>query len=229
MITKGFLYYTCNSHDLNIEMACRAQLLKAKGNLELGCVSREPTNFGDWNIVINMPKGVLTMHKQILAGLVNMRADVVFLCENDVLYHPSHFDLIPSTSTDFHYNTNVWRVRYSDGHAVWTDDLQQTSGCFAYRKLFIEYYSMRVDKIEREGFDRHHEPGPKTGPYRTMNHVSEYPNLDIRHNGNVTKSKWSPGEFRNPIYAKGWMEADAVYPWYVEGGFTNMMKEISHE
>ena len=92
---KAVLYYTCNTHAADIEGACRAQLDRARGNLALGTVSREPIRFGDWNIVVDAPRSPLTMHRQILAGLQRLRADVVFLCESDVLYHPSHFEFAP--------------------------------------------------------------------------------------------------------------------------------------
>jgi len=65
-----------------------------------------------------------------------------------------------------------------------------------------------MDKIERDGFDRHYEPQEKTGPYHTENWQSAYPNLDIRHGMTLTRSKWSPDEFRNRKYARGWKETD---------------------
>jgi len=107
----------------------------------------------------------------------------------------------------------VWRVRYADGHAVWTDDLQQTSGLCAYRDLLLEFYEQRVATIERDGFDRHYEPGPKTGPYQTENWQSLAPNIDIRHDKTLTRSKWRPDEYRNPRYASGWQERDDVPGW----------------
>lgn len=206
------LYYTCCLHSLDIEMACRAQLTTAIGEIELGTVSREPIRFGDWNVVVEEPRSPLTMHKQILVGLERTDADAVFLCESDVLYHPSHFDFSPPLDDVFYYNTNVWKLRYPDGHAVWTDDLQQVSGCCAMRDLLLEFYRRRVTEIERDGFNHHYEPGPKTSSYAAVNRQSAYPNLDIRHGGTLTRSKWSPKDFRNQRYARGWKETDDDLP-----------------
>jgi hypothetical protein len=220
------LYYTCCSHLPAIEAACRAQLAVAVGDLELGTVSREAIDFGDWNIVVEGPRSPLTMHRQILAGLERTRADVVFLCESDVLYHQSHFDFGPERENAFYYNTNVWKLRWPDGHAVWTDDLQQVSGCCAVRSLLLEHYRRRVAEIERDGFNRHYEPGPKTGPYDAANRFSRYPNLDIRHGGTLTRSKWSPAEFRNQRYARGWRETDSDLPgWGKPGDVMRCVKE----
>jgi hypothetical protein len=154
-----------------------------------------------------------------LAGLEMFKTDVVFLCESDVLYHPSHFSFVPPASDRFYYNTNVWKVRLDDGHCVWTDDLQQLSGVCGYREFMLDYFKKRVEQIEREGFDGHFEPNPRE------NWRSQIPNLDIRHNGTLTKSKWSPQEFRNQKYAKGWKEADEVEGW---GSTVNLMEAVKN-
>lgn len=211
-ISKGILYYTCNTHDPKIETMCRDQLQKSKSGYEIGCVSLKPTEFGDWYMHMNLERGPLTMHKQIVAGLKEMKKDVIFLCESDVLYHPSHFKFIPEKKDVVYYNTNVWKVRYPDGHAVWTDDLQQISGICAYRDLLLEFFENRIVQIEQEGFNGHYEPNERYG-IKTENWQSEFPNLDIRHNRTITKSKWSPDEFRNQKYAKGWKETDIVDGW----------------
>ena len=51
------------------------------------------------------------MFKQILAGLEALDTDIVFFCEHDVLYYPSHFDFRPLKKDVIYYNTNVWKVR----------------------------------------------------------------------------------------------------------------------
>ena len=56
-------------------------------------------------------------------------------------------------------------------------------------------------------------PYTKGGKYGVENWQSEYPNVDIRHDSNLTASKWSPAEFRNKKYAQGWQEADEVPGW----------------
>lgn len=211
-ISKGVLYYTCNTHDEKIENACRNQLEKARGRLQLGCVSLKPTEFGDWYFHLDLERGPLTMHKQIVAGLKELKTDFVFLCESDVMYHPSHFDFVPDRTDTVYYNTNVWKVRWPDGHAVWTDDLQQVSGICASRELLLDFFSRRVKRIEKDGFNGHYEPGKRYG-IRAENWQSKYPNLDIRHKATLTRSKWSPDEFRNQQYAQGWKEADEIDGW----------------
>jgi len=218
--SKAILYYTDNRLDPAIMEACQKQIEEA--GLPIISVSLQPMEWGQ-NIVIDGERGHLTLHRQILAGLEKIDADIVFFAEHDVLYHKSHWDFTPERADRFYYNTNVWKVRAEDGHAVWTDDLQQSSGLCAYRDLLLEQYRRRVQEIEEYGFDRHYEPGEKTGPWRSENWQGEWPNLDIRHKHNMTATKWHPSEFRNKRYARGWKETDSVEPWYKEGGFIGLL------
>lgn len=229
--TKEILYYTCLTHSQDIEMACRAQLLKA--GLPIVSVSlNKPIDFGN-NFVMEGERGAMMMHRQILKGLQESKADIVFLCESDVLYHPSHFEYMPKRNDVFYYDVNVWKVRYPDGHAVWTDDLQQVSGVCAYRELLLDFYTKRLAQIEREGFNRHYEPGLKQtiygyhkgGKYGVQNYSAKVPNICIRHDHTLTKSKWSVDEYRNKEYAKGWTEADEVEGW---GDTKVLMEDIKN-
>jgi len=222
----AILYYTDNRLDSRIMRACQKQIEKA--GLPVLVVSLKPMDWGDQNIVVEGKRGPLTLHRQILAGLEEIDAEIIHFAEHDVLYHPSHWEFTPPRPDRFYYNTNVWKIRSDDGHAVWTDDLQQTSGCCAYRSLFLEQYHRRVREIE-ERWDRHYEPGEKTGPWASENWAAPHPNLDIRHGRNLSRAKWHPSEFRNQRYARGWREADAVEPWYEEGGFDALLDGIAGE
>jgi hypothetical protein len=194
-------------------------------------VSLKPIEFGDWNLVLPLERSPLTMHRQILAGLERIDADVVFLAESDVLYHPSHFELDPPQHGAFVYNVNVWKVRWPDGHAVWTDELEQVSGLCAYRDLLLDFYKRRVGQIERDGFNRHYEPGRKqtVGGKVVGDWMSEWSNVDIRHDGTLTRSKWSVDEFRNRRYAKGWQESDRVPGWgWTEGRMQEFLAGVPY-
>lgn len=218
---KSIIYYTCNTHRPIIDESCRRQLAAAKGDCEIVSVSlNQPLAFGDVRLTMHGERGPLMMHRQILAGLEAASGAFAFLCESDVIYSKTHFDFTPPNDHTYCYNTHVWKVRYPDGLAVWTDDLQQVSGICASRALLLEFYRTRLAQIELVGFNRHYEPGLKQSVARApvLNHQSAHPILCIRHDANLTKSKWSPSEYRNPQYAKGWTEAESVPNWGVTQG-----------
>ena len=207
---RAIIYYTCNTHAPEIDELCREQL--GCVNLPIVSVSlNKDLDFGDIRLRTDGTRSPLNLHKQALMGLRASKANWVYLAESDVLYHPSHFDFEQTEKDVFYYNTNVWKLRWHDGHCVWTDDLHQLSGMSGSRQLFIEFFSKRVKEIEEEGFNRHYEPRG----YKTEDYKSEYPNICIRHNANITASKWSVDDFRNKKYSKGWTECemDEIEGW----------------
>lgn len=233
-VSKGILYYTDNRLNEKIAGACQRQLEKAAGGRRIVSVSLEPMGFGD-NIHVPLERGILTMFKQILAGLKELDTDVVFFCEHDVLYHPSHFDFRPTDDKKYYYNTNVWKVRFDDGHAMRTAFCQQTSGLCANRKLLIEHYEKRIKLVEERGsFTRKmgfepgtHNRGERVDDYKSESWESKYPNIDIRHGFNLTPSRWDPSQFRSKRYTRGWQEADEIDGWgLVKGKFREMIENV---
>lgn len=234
--TVGIIYYTCCSHDPLLEQAARANLRRSTNGHELGCVSLQRTDFGDWTIVLDREKSGGTMHYQILAGLERSTADYVFLCESDVMYSASHFDFTPPDDSTVYYNTNVWRIRWKDGHAVRTDNLQQVSGICANRQLLLEHYRKRVELIERNNgvFDVKrlaYEPGTRGDLWgvKIANWSSAYPNLDITgHGQTLTQPHFSVESFRNKKFAEGWEETDGqISGWpIIYGRVQEWLKEM---
>lgn len=221
--SRGVIYYTDNRLDSHIMSVAQSQLTRSVNGHQLISVSLKPLDFGE-NVTLEMERGILTMFKQILAGLEASTADIVFLAEHDVLYHPSHFDFIPPRRDVFYYNENVWKVDHQTGQALFYY-CKQTSGLCAYRELLLEHYRKRVERVEREGFTRRmgFEPGTHSYPrgidsYRAEAFMSAYPNIDIRHRHNLTASRWSQSEFRNQKYCQGWTLADEVGGWGITKG-----------
>jgi len=214
MPDASIVYYTDHTLPPELCALCRDQLLRAAGRRQIVTIGlNRHSEFGDPHLYTG-ERGILTMHRQILMGLECAHGDVVFLAEHDVLYSPTHFDLIPARADTWYYNTHVWHARYPDGHAVYYD-AQQVSGLVAYRQLLIDYYRARIEQLEREGFNGHYEPGlhQSVGGQKVENVRSLYPNIDVRHGGNLTRSKWSIDDFRNKRYARGWREADELPGW----------------
>jgi hypothetical protein len=189
-------------------------------------------DFGTKNIVLPLKRGYLTMFKQILTGLETLETDFAFLCEHDVLYHPSHFEYTPPTDDAYYYNENVWHVNAETGEALfyWT---KQVAEVCANRELLVEHYRKRVKRVEDEG--KYHmsigfEAGAHKLPrgiddYPAESRMSEYPNIDIRHNKNLTPSRWSQDEFRDKKTCQGWKLTDEVPGWGITKGRFNEILE----
>ena len=207
-MTKGILYYTDNILKEEIANKCREYISASK--LPITSVSLKPLDFGR-NIYLPLERGKLTMFKQMLTGLESMTEDIVFFCEHDVLYHSSHFNFTPERDDTFYYNENNWRIR-KDGLAVFFSH-DSTSQLCAYRKLLVEEYRERVRRVEAEGYHGGYEPGTRSlakggfSDSKSARFFSEFPNLDIRHNQNLTPSRWSTDLFRDKSTCANWKES----------------------
>jgi len=230
----GAIYYSDCQLDPKIMSACQRQILKGIKEENIVSCTLKPVNFGQ-NIVLPLQRGYLTYFKQILTALEASDSDIIRFLEHDVLYHSSHFEFTPAKKDVYYYNTNFWRLRIDDGHAVSYDTAQVNMIC-AYRELLVQNYRERVRRCEeyldsnsrvgegksfssfvrKMGF----EPGTHNREERVdMNKAdrwqSAYPNIDIRHGHNLTASRWSQDQFRNQKNCQRWKEttADKIIGW----------------
>ncbi len=211
---KGIIYYTSNTLPVKIGKKVQQNLqnISQKYNIPITSVSLKPMdNFGT-NLIYKGEPGYKSMFNQILMALENCNAEIVYFCEHDVLYHPSHFDFEPSDPQKFYYNQNFWKVR-ADGKAVhW--DANQVSGLVGYREHLLDYYRKRLAELETTEFNRSYEPGGRD-PSQYEAYFSKAPNIDIRGNWNMTRSKWSPADFRDKSLCINWHEStyDQIPGW----------------
>ena len=217
-LTKGIIFYTDNR--LNLKIAHRVQRQLKRIGLPIVSVSLKPMTFGK-NTCLSLKRGHLTMFKQILTALEASTEDIVYFCEHDVMYHTAHFDFVPENAETFYYNTNVWKIR-DDGLALWVNNCRQVSGSCVHRLTAIQHYKERIAYVEEHGFQRKmgFEPGTHDRvafPTRFTSSAWEakYPNLDIRHSGNLTANRWSPDLFRDKRNCQGWTETtvDKIDGW----------------
>jgi len=227
---SGCVYYTNNIINPEIFNAVQKQLSLFKGPIV--SVSHKPIDFGT-NIVVNLESSILSMFKQILIGVENIKADIIYLTEHDILYHPSHFDFKPINPDRFYYNVNTWKVCSKTGQALFYYT-KQVSGLCGYKKIMVDHYRNRIKKVEKEGFSRRmgFEPGTWQPPrgvdsYRSHTYMSQVANIDIRHNNNITANRWDKSKFRNKSSTLGWRLSDKVPGWGVtKGRFKEFLNEL---
>jgi hypothetical protein len=215
--SKGIIYYTDNRLREPIFSVVQNQLLKV--DLPIVSCSLKPISFGQ-NIVLELRPGITTMAKQILEALEKSTADIIFFCEHDVLYHPSHFDFVPLSNETFYYNVNNWRWDYPYDHFVTYKHLRSLSGLCVYREFAINHYKKRLKLIKERGYTDSsrepkwsmkigHEPGRKVkiggiSDDFVIEWKSKYPNIDIRHGKTITRRKCRLVDFFKP--PKNWLE-----------------------
>lgn len=189
-MTKGIIYYTNNKCDKVIMDAVIKRLNKICTGMEIISVSHKPMNFGK-NIVMDLPSEAQSIFKQIYRGLQESKADIVYLTEHDVLYHPSHFEFEASHKDHFYYNQNVWQVDAQTGQALYKRS-KRTSQLVVYKNALIEYLDKLRKRIEQGGYKSSLGVSPMTHQIHGIdNHGlrvfrSKYPNIDIQHGNNFS-------------------------------------------
>jgi glycosyltransferase involved in cell wall biosynthesis len=222
-ITKGIIYYTDGKLDENIAKPVINQLVKCAREKNIPIVTAtlgHKLDFGVKNVCFpSLKRGYLTMFKQILGALENSTADIIFFCEHDVFYHPSHFDFTPEDKETFYYNQNVWLLRTTDGHCLHYD-VNQLSGLCVYRDAAITHFKERIALVEKEGFTRNmgfepftHGRVPWVNQFKLGTWKSAQPNVDIKHGANATGQRWRKEEYRNQQLLVNWTEAEEIPGW----------------
>ncbi len=132
---------------------------------------------------------LVTYYRQLLECCNACGAKYVFICEHDVLYHPSHFDFKPEEDDVFYYNSNVLVLSKTGSFINSNCHLSQ---CICTRELLIKALRERIDFVLNGGNLSYCEPGcsdPKTQFRYDMLFKSEVPNIDIRHHNNLTGNR----------------------------------------
>lgn len=229
--SASLLYYTDNHADAKILAACQRQLQKCSEayKFPIISVSQEPLDFGKNIYVGSLERCALSMCKQVLKGLEAADTDWIYLCEHDLLYHPAHFVYRPERTDTYYYDQNQWNVHYETGKAVFylSDD---TSMLLAPRQLLLDHFRVRIKFLEEEGFRSSLGWSPPKGIPKEMRtgrverYMAEYPCIDIRHGGTLTRVRMDKSQFRKE--PKDWKEAEEVPGWGRTYGCFDRLLEV---
>jgi hypothetical protein len=236
--TVGIVQYTDNFGDQEFLEICRRQVnrcAKLNGIDEIICVSQKPiADFGN-NIVMDLERSVLSLFKQVVAGLEASTSEIVYLCEHDIIYHPSHFKYVPQQEGVFYYDRNRWSVCDETGEAVFYYTDVPSMLC-AYRTTLLDHYKKALADLEskngkwdgRNGYSPPKGlPGNKRrGVRQTI--IGEFPSLDVRRKDSWTRKRMDKSQFRNSNSRRGWKESDFVPGWgQTEGHFQDFITGLA--
>lgn len=219
---RGLIYYTDNR--VVEPIFSKVQELLNEVGLPISSSSLCPIDFGKNVVLKNRERSYPTMVRQIIMALEGLETKYAFFCENDVLYHKSHFEFTPPKDDVFFYNSNVWRWKLWDNKAIRYDKMLPLSQLCCNREYALEHYKMREAKIIEWGLDEFrsreprrariwgYEPGTKSkrrGGFTDYNFdtwCSEFPSVDIRHARTFSRLKCDKRDFRN--MPENWEEID---------------------
>lgn len=238
-LVKGAIYYTDFHVDPKIHGICLDQLKKSFGGEIVFVSLGKPMDVKN-NVVLEGERSNTTMIRQIIAGLKNSKADIVFFTEHDVLYNPTHFEFTPVRNDIFYYNLSIYRWDYPNDRAISYDNLTSLSQMCCYRELALEHYQKRLKRIIDSGWDKEdgigkmqpiwvrmlgYEPGTKRrkiGGFSDDTNErwsSKLPNVDIRHGQTLSNPKTHLSQFKH--LPTGWRESalKEIPGWDLKGMF----------
>ncbi len=213
---KGTVYYTDNSIEDSFAETIRNRLKLSAGDIPIVWVSQKPIPESPNIVVGDIGRSHCSIAIQVLTGLQAMPCDVIYLAEHDVIYHPSHFDCRPKKKDKYYYNHNFWRLRSSDGTSAFKlRKARAMSQLVAFRSLLIAHFIKRVER-EKSGKIFHRlEPGTERGRFGTVKFCSEWPNIDIRHGGNLTTQLKFGSKYILADGVPGWGKTKGRYKEFI--------------
>ena len=141
-------------------------------------------------------KSVISLYEQQIHALDLVKADYAFSAETDVLYHPSRFIFEPLEDDLFYYQCNLYELtpygfwKHPRGHGY----CQMVANCQTWK----ENLKARISALQAGWRMGWAEPGLadppeiQTGKVRISKYYSEFPDVSIRHGGNISGSR-DPG------------------------------------
>ena len=206
---RVIVYYTDSQLKPELANAVRRKLCNACGPIPIISVSQEPLELGENVCLGKQPRKYKSVYEAMLAGVKSAPVgSIVYLCEHDVFYHPSHFAFLPPEHGVLYFNEN--RYYYRDG----CDTFDKARGKAAlsqgvgYREDWITHAEERLsvagdDIVESFG------AWQNRSVLSTRNFTSKRPNVDILHGDNLTlkgtkKLEYVAGERKGIKNLPGW-------------------------
>jgi hypothetical protein len=168
-----------------------AAVRKAGG--ELLAVTKYPVAEVHTNILVDEPKpSQLAYYRQMLTGFKAARTEIVMLCEHDVLYPASHFEMLAERIYSFpdavHYNCNIWHL-CKDGYFRVDPSATFNSTMGGTRDHMIRAYGAKLAEAEASPNQSAAWSEPRAEDWPVMQHHLPDSVLDVRWGANWTGSR----------------------------------------
>ena len=183
------VYYTDSKLDdetPQLANAVRKRLKKMVGPIPIISVSQKPLNFGKNICIGEQPRKFKSIYEAILAGVSEAPdGSIVYLCEHDVFYHPSHFAQVPDEPDTMYFNTARYYYALGQSSFIKARGKRALSQSVGTKETIIKHVTERLDGCGDEITERWNELEKKSS-VKYKNFESVRPNVDILHENNYT-------------------------------------------
>jgi len=153
---KTILYLTDNSLDESIAQRCREILVREAGDNPIISVSQYPIKLGQNVCVGAIGRSWMSLFKQQLAGLEQVKTKFIAIAEHDCLYTREYFDWEPPRDDIFYYNHNHYLVEWHGNHpeidgmySRWSRHRNALSQLICTKQLLLDSIVEKLDLLNR--------------------------------------------------------------------------------
>ncbi|MCS7092140.1 MAG: glycosyltransferase [Patescibacteria group bacterium] len=143
--SKSIIYFGANELEDNIISEVQTNLAKISFSKKIPIINicYHPNGFGEKLISdFGLNPSYYLFLRKVLTALYAASSEIIYFCQNTIMYSETHFDFIPKKRLAFYYNVNVLD---SIKKLIGTKSL---SGLVAYRSTLIKHFEKRLAKIE---------------------------------------------------------------------------------
>jgi len=188
VVNKTILYCSDGKVDQRIQRRVQETILAA--GLPVVSVTQSPLPFGENICVGNIGSSLRSYATQLMVGISVIQTGIVYIVEHDVLYHPSHFKLVPLNPRMGYFDTNRWiGVLADDCYYNWVKTspfgLRALSMLCGHADFLLEHMGRLAIRVWN-GWKHQITPWDCTDCLS-----AEGSSVDIRHGHNLTTDeKW---------------------------------------
>lgn len=143
--SKSIIYFGANEIENEIISRVQSKLSRISLSLKIPIINicYSPTSYGEKAIAdFGLKPSYYLFIRKIITALYASDSEIIYFCQNNVLYNESHFDFLPKKRLAFYYNVNTTDAQ---GKLIGTKSL---SGLVSYRTTLIKHFEKRIEKIE---------------------------------------------------------------------------------
>lgn len=184
----------------------RKRLKKVVGPIPIISVSQEPCDFGKNIVIGTQPRCYRSIYDSLMRGLQEVPDEaIVYVCEHDVFYHPSHFAFLPPEKNTMYFNINRYYYHLNCDNFAHARGRRAMSQCVGYKEAIVKHCQERIDSIKNDdnGIELSilkWDDWEEQTNVKCVNFESNRPNVDILHDSNFTpRGDWKRKYLRGEI------------------------------
>ena len=216
------IYYTDNLLPEPFANAVREHLQESAGEIPIISVSQKPITFGQNICLWHIGRSWFSLFRQIIFGAENVNTKYIALCEDDIFYPASHFELRPHPGFAGIYDQHCHRVLLREKRICLFRGGRSMFLLIGEREKIIENLKGKLALFKKPAdFHGHFEPGKGEADlglpeFAICPGAGCDPVINIcNHGTNMSLKPKRPGDFATDHLPDGRTVDDLIRQWHL--------------